>query len=134
MLQDLYRWILYLLNPRNFPSYWRTPSMSAFGGNPLHWELATVALTACCFWLSVRFSRRSWFGAAHWALVCLAPMFLGLFGSFWIAQMWVLWSGLSSTEIEDGVTLPAHVGVACTVALLFSSAVLRFHRSRAQSI
>jgi hypothetical protein len=134
MVSELYRQILYLLDPRNYPSYWRTPSLSAFGGSPLAWELASLVLFGCCLWVLIRFSRRSWFGAAHWTLVCFAPMFLGLIGTFWIAQMWVLWSGLSPTQVEVGITLPAHVGIACSVALLSVSTVLHLRLRRAQTI
>jgi hypothetical protein len=134
MLQEFYRSILYLLNPRNSPSYWQTPSLSALGGSPLVWELGSLALSGGCLWLLIRFSGRAWFSAAHRALICFAPMFLGLLGTFWIAQLWALWSGLSPTQVEVGITLPTHVGIACTIVLLIASAILHLRPRRGRSI
>ena len=126
----------YLLDPRHYPSYWQTPSLSAFGGSPFAWEIAVLSVCAICGVILVPFYRMRWFTAAHAALVCVAPMFVGLFGTFYLAQMWSSWTGLSpvSEQMEIGITLPAHIGIASTVAVSITAGALYLRARRTQTI
>ena len=135
-MEDLASHILYLLDPRHSPSYWQTPSLDAFGGSPLMWEITSLLVCAGSVFVVVRHSHEKWFGYVHVIALCAAPMFVGLVGTFYIAQLWSLWGGLSpvSEQMQVAITLPAHVGIACSVIVAAAAGAVSVIRRRARTI
>ena len=103
------------LDPARYPSYFQAPVLPAWGGDPVKWEIAVIALAiasglALCRWWTRKHSAG--------LMVCgvAGPLVLGLTGTVYMIHRHIFWEGVGpvAEDFTLSALFPSQIGLFCT--------------------
>jgi len=126
-----------LFNPHHCPSYFLTPALFIWWGDPVRWEIATLVVAAICV-LALALPFHTAHRRFFLTVIISGPLVFGLASS--VIQINMLlhevasagWAGPTSPEEFIFCELfSSHIGLYCSVALFFLWACASaFHRAK----